>query len=203
VLDADRIADSSNIVYSRTKPEFKAETPPEPEPEAKPAPAPFVLDPSAAFDKVASIPVMGMGVPYPDSQLYPVEGDANLTFMSRDEDALITFIVLLTKPKNGRPTVKETTSLKDQVLAALSKATPGGYNVSENKLDNRNPIMAHFKATFNSSGVTRYVYAFFGAWHNETDNSNSIYTMILECPVELSDGYLSLFERIRASLTDV
>ena len=160
------------------------------------------IDPDATLNDSGVIDGLGMLVRFPDTvfQLTSLT-ESRLVLASLDDAASVE---VAKSEAFSEASWADMEHYRDGKLAKLSTSLPGEITLLDSGLydDESGITFVYFKLTYAGTYETRYVCFVASLWYNERTGAKNYYDFFLDCPEELTDDYIALFNRIRASRDD-
>lgn len=160
------------------------------------------IDPDAALNDSGIIDGLGMLIRFPDTVFQLKSATESRLFLSSLDGA--ASIEAAKGESYGEVTREEMGYYRDKKLDKLSTSLPGEITLLDSGLyDNNSGFpFVYFKLSYAGTYETRYVCFIAALWQNERTGATNFYDFVLDCPEELTDDYMALFNRIRASVDD-
>lgn len=162
-----------------------------------------LLDINAELNDYAIIDSIGMMIRFPNT-IFQVDTLTESRLIIVSLDGAVSIEVSKGNSYDNVPTDKEMNSYRDKKLNSLinslsDEAIVLGKDLSWN--ENNFPFV-YFSLSYEGKNETRYVYFLSNLWGNERTGKGSYCNYKLECPEELADDYIALFNRIISSRDD-
>jgi hypothetical protein len=165
------------------------------------------INPQAAFDSMASVSDLSLGISFPSNELYVASTAENSVLLtSFDDRANIAFqdIVITELEPDGTVSREQLIALKEMFVTSFSGDIPSLEITVDDLISPRGITKGVISGYyFNDDGEYRYLTAWIGGWINRTTGNAHFYLAVLDCPEELELAYQELYERIAFSVSDI